>query len=136
MCCSQSILVLAVGLLVRAAAPMQWPLVADHTEVVRRHPPGDCRDTLPPLDRIIWKENYPKLVNASFTSGKGYARGMKAIRELAKKHPGEFDLLVGSGDQTFPNQVSRAASFLAASLIEGIVAKALSPLCGTCLTQL
>ena len=68
-----------------------------------------CRSTsnielLPPLKRIIWRENYRQLVNATIGSGKEFASGMKNLKELAKKH-GDFEVLVvgGRGDATVPS---------------------------------
>lgn len=64
-------------------------------------------DLLPPLKRIIWRENYRQLVNATVGSGKEFASGMRSLKDLAKKNPGGFEVLVvgGRGDATVPTSI-------------------------------
>lgn len=63
------------------------------------------KSLLPPFESIVWKENYPKFVNATVVTGNGFNEAMKRVKALAKKHPGEFDVLVSAGDGTTPSSV-------------------------------
>ena len=72
---------------------------------------GDtCGSVLPSFKDIIWKENYPRLVDMSIQSGKSNGKGASQLKRLASERPGGFDVLVSTGDGTFPTVRRGAAS--------------------------